>query len=69
MYKVIQGTYHNEEKGNYESYGIQNKEKEISFEDICLNKEMVQEFADRLNRNDIPEEDLMIFIDDFLAGY
>ena len=69
MYKVIKGTYHNEEKGNYESYGIQNQEKEISFEDICLNKEMVQEFADRLNRNDIPEEDLMIFIDDFLAGY
>ena len=69
MYKVIQGTYHNDEKGNYESYGIQIQEKEISFEDICLNKEMVQEFADRLNRNDIPEEDLMIFIDDFLAGY
>ncbi|MBQ4524367.1 MAG: hypothetical protein IJA10_15715 [Lachnospiraceae bacterium] len=69
MYKVIQGTYHNEERGNYDSYGIQNQEKQILFEDICLNKEMVQEFVDKLNRNDIPGEDLVIYIDDFLAGY
>lgn len=69
MYKVIQGTYYNEERGYYESYGIQNQEKQILFEDICLNKEAVQEFIDKLNKNEIYDEDLVIFIDDFLAGY
>lgn len=69
MYKVIQGTYHNEEKGNYDSYGIQNQEKEILIEDICLNKEMLQRFVDKLNRNDISDEDLGMYIDDFLAEY
>lgn len=69
MYKVIQGTYHNEERGNYDSYGIQNREKEILFEDICLNKDVLQEFVDKLNRSDISREDLVIYIDDFLAGY
>lgn len=69
MYKVIQGTYHNDEKGDYDSYGIQNQEKKIPFEDICLNKELLQKFVDKLNRNDISDEDLMLYIDDFLAEY
>ena len=69
MYKVIQGTYHNEEKGDYASYGIQNQEKKILFEDICLNKELLQNFVDKLNRNDISDEDLVLYIDDFLAEY
>ena len=69
MYTVIQGTYHNEEQGSYASYGIQNKERGILLEDICLNKKAMQGFIDTLNRNSIFEEDLMIYIEDFLAAY
>ena len=69
MYKVIQGTYHNEEKGSYQSYGLQNQERGILLEDVCLNKEMMQGFIDRLNRNHVSEEDFLIYIEDFLAGY
>lgn len=69
MYTVIQGMYHNEEQGSYTSYGIQNKERGILVEDICLNKEMMQGFIDTLNRTSICEEDFLIYIDDFLAAY
>ena len=69
MYKVIQGMYHNEEAGSYTSYGILNQEREVRFEDVCLNKELLQSFVDKLNRNDIAGEDLEVYIDDFLAGY
>lgn len=69
MYKVIQGMYHNEEAGSYTSYGILNQERDVRFEDVCLNKEVLQSFVDKLNRNDIVGEDLEVYIDDFLAGY
>ncbi len=69
MYKVIQGMYHNEEAGSYTSYGILNQERDVRFEDVCLNKEVLQSFVDKLNRNDIAGEDLEVYIDDFLAGY
>lgn len=69
MYTVIQGMYHNEGAESYTSYGIQNQEREILFEDVCQNKEALQNFVDKLNRNDIAGEDLEIFIDDFLAEY
>lgn len=69
MYKVIQGMYHNEEAGSYTSYGILNQERDVRFEDVCLNKELLQSFVDKLNRNDIVGEDLEVYIDDFLAGY
>lgn len=69
MYKVIQGMYHNEEAGSYTSYGILNQERDVRFEDVCLNKELLQSFVDKLNRNDIAGEDLEVYIDDFLAGY